>query len=53
MVGRSGARDYLKTEDINNKSDTRRYTTMHVANRQMTNPLDPHYNYPGFKQMQD
>ena len=25
---------------------------MHVANRQLTNPLDPVYNYPGFKQIQ-
>jgi len=50
MVGRTnGGRDYLKTEDINVRSDSRRYTSMHVANRQMTNPLDPHYNYPGFK----
>jgi hypothetical protein len=44
----------LKTDDINNKNtDSRRYTSMHVANRQMTNPLDPQYNYPGFKQMQE
>ena len=47
-------RDYLKTDDINNKNtDTRRYTSMHVATRQSTNPLDPQYNYPGFKQMQE
>ena len=48
------SRDYLKTDDINNKNtDSRRYTSMHLANRQMTNPLDPQYQYPGFKQMQE
>jgi len=46
-------RDYLKTDDIaGDKVSTKRYTTMHAANRQLTNPLDPVYNYPGFKQIQ-
>jgi hypothetical protein len=43
-------RDYLKTDDITgDKVSSKRYTTMHAANRQLTNPLDPVYNYPGFK----
>ena len=41
----------MKTDDISDKTNSKRYTSMHVSNRQLTNPLDPQYNYPGFKEI--